>query len=136
MKMNKYVKEFLHRGLMFSGFGPVIYGIIALFEPAAIKDGKTVLVAIVSTYILAFLQAGVSVYNMVESWSLIKIAFLRLAALYVIYLSCYLLNSWLPFDVMNIVWFSVIFVLIYVCVWFIVYFSVRKTSKTLNKNLK
>lgn len=28
--MNKYVKEFLHRGLMFGGFGPIIAGIVYL----------------------------------------------------------------------------------------------------------
>ena len=26
--MNKYVKEFFHRGLMFAGFGPIVLGII------------------------------------------------------------------------------------------------------------
>ena len=28
--MNKYVREFLHRGLMFGGFGPIVFGIIIL----------------------------------------------------------------------------------------------------------
>ena len=28
--MNKYVRSFLHRGLMFGGFGPIIIGIVYL----------------------------------------------------------------------------------------------------------
>ena len=72
MKMNKYVKEFLHRGLMFSGLGPIIYGIIALTTPSAMSDGRAVFVAIVSTYLLAFIQAGTSVFHTVESWSAVK----------------------------------------------------------------
>ena len=28
--MNKYVREFLHRGMMFAGFGPIVFGIIIL----------------------------------------------------------------------------------------------------------
>ncbi len=36
--MNKYLKEFLHRGLMFSGFGPVISGIVYLILNYTIDD--------------------------------------------------------------------------------------------------
>ena len=28
--MNKYIKDYLLRGLIFSGFGPIIYGIVCL----------------------------------------------------------------------------------------------------------
>ena len=28
--MNKYLKEFLHRGLIFGGFGPLVAGIVFL----------------------------------------------------------------------------------------------------------
>ena len=136
MKMNKYVKEFFHIGFMFAGLGPIIYGIIALGTPAAMSDGKTVFVAIVSTYLLAFLQAGASVFNRIESWSLAKSLFFHLLTLYAAYLACYIVNSWLPFDAMNIVWFTVIFLVIYAVVWLTVYFSIKATSKKLNKSLK
>ena len=120
---------------MFAGFGPIIYGIIALTTPSAMSDGKTVLVAIVSTYLLAFMQAGASVFNRIESWPLAKSLFCHLATLYVSYLACYLVNSWLPFDVMNIVWFTLIFAVIYAVVWLAVYVSIKVTSKKLNSRL-
>ena len=36
--MNKYLKEFLLRGLMFSGFGPIICGIVFLILNYTVKD--------------------------------------------------------------------------------------------------
>ena len=134
--MKKYLKEFLHRGLMFSGFVPVIYGLIVLFNTSAVVDGKMVFIAIVSTYLLAFMHAGASVFNNIESWPMAKSLFFHLATLYVSYLVCYLVNSWLPFDIMNVVWFTVIFTVIYAVVWISVVLSIKATSKKLNKKLK
>ena len=138
--MKKYVKEFLHRGLMFGGFGPIILGVIYAILEKFIEDfslnGVQLLIAIVSVYLLAFLQAGASVFNRIESWSLPKSLFFHLLTLYAAYLACYIVNSWLPFDAMNIVWFTVIFLVIYAVVWLTVYFSIKATSKKLNKSLK
>lgn len=136
MKMNKYVKEFLHRGLMFSGFGPIVAGIISLFEPMPIKDGKTIFAAILSTYLLAFIHAGSSVFNTVEKWSPSKTAFIHLGTLYVSYLACYLVNSWIPFDIKVVGIFTAIFVVGYFAIWLPVYFSVKSASKEMNMKLK
>ena len=60
--MNKYVKSFLHRGLIFAGFGPIIMGIIYLILSYTVKDfsldGKDAFMAILSTYLLAFVHAA------------------------------------------------------------------------------
>lgn len=136
MKMNKYVKEFLHRGLMFSGLGCIIAAIIISSEPNLMHDGKSVLTAIVSTYFLAFIHAGTSVFHSVESWSAVKSAFFQLLTLYVSYLACYLVNSWLNFDMAVVGIFTLVFVVVYAAVWLTVYFSIKATSKKLNKNLK
>ncbi len=136
MKMNKYVKEFLHRGLMFSGLGCIIAAIIISSEPGLMHDGKSVLTAIVSTYFLAFIHAGTSVFHSVESWSAVKSAFFQLLTLYVSYLACYLVNSWLNFDMAVVGIFTLVFVIVYAAVWLTVYFSIKATSKKLNKNLK
>ncbi|MBO4949918.1 MAG: DUF3021 domain-containing protein [Clostridia bacterium] len=136
MKMNKYVKKFLHRGLMFSGLGCIIAAIIISSEPNLMHDGKSVLTAIVSTYFLAFIHAGTSVFHSVESWSAVKSAFFQLLTLYVSYLVCYLVNSWLSFDMAVVGIFTLVFVIVYAAVWLTVYFSIKATSKKLNKNLK
>ena len=136
MKMNKYVKEFLHRGLMFSGLGCIIAAIILCFEDGIAHDGKTVLAAIVSTYFLAFIHAGTSVFHTVESWSAVKSAFFQLLTLYVSYLACYALNSWLTLSFAVIGVFTLAFVGGYLVIWLAVYLSVKSTGKELNKCLK
>ncbi len=134
--MNKYSKEFLHRGLMFGGFGPIILGIIFFIlsktlDNFSVNAGQ-ILLGIVSTYVLAFVQAGVSVFNQIEAWSLPKSMFFHFSTLYLVYVLCYVLNSWVPFEWRVIAIFTAIFVAVYFIIWIAVYFSVKAASKKLN----
>ena len=73
--MNKYLKEFLKRGLMFGGFGPIVLGVIYFLvslENELVLSGLEVLIAIVSIYLLAFIQAGSTVFTLIENWSIFK----------------------------------------------------------------
>lgn len=137
--MNKYIKEFFRRGLMFGGFGPlvagIIYFVVSKTSPSFFLNGTEVFSAILSTYILAFLQAGATVFNQIEKWSLMKSLLCHLSTLFVAYTSCYLLNSWIPFDYRVILIFIGIFVAVYFTVWSIVYFSIKATSRKLNMKL-
>ncbi len=139
MIMNKYVKEFLHRGLMFSGFGPIVAGIIYCVLSYTVKDfslgGFDVFIAIISTYLLAFIHAGSSVFHQIEHWSVLKALFCQLGALYLIYLVCYLINSWLPFETSVVAIFTVVFVVGYLAIWGIVYLCVKNTSKKMSEKL-
>ncbi len=138
--MKKYVKEFMHRGLMFGGFGPVVVGIIYViitnFETEFVLSAKEVLLAIISTYILAFLQAGATVYNQIEHWSLPKSLFCHFVTLYLAYSLCYIANSWIPFEPKVLLIFSLIFIASFFAIWFIVYFCVRATSEEFNKKIE
>lgn len=137
--MNKYLKEFFHRGLIFAGFGPIVVGIIYAIVSAdkGIKfEGKEVLFAILSTYLLAFIHAGVSVINSIEHWSTAKSSIVHLLLLYLAYLSCYLLNNWIPFQWLVVIIFTVAFILTYFIVWASVYFIDKKTALNLNKKIK
>ena len=137
--MNKYIKEFFRRGLMFGGFGPIVAGrvyfVISKISVSFILSGTEVFCAIISTYILAFLQAGATVFNQVENWSVMKSLFCHFSTIFVAYTSCYLLNSWIPFDYRVILVFIGIFIVVYFAVWSIVYFSIKATSKKLNMKL-
>lgn len=138
--MNRYVKEFLHRGLMFSGFGPIIFGIIVLIlsktlDEFSISAGHF-LSGIVSTYLIAFVQAGTSVFNQIEHWSLPKSLFCHFGMLYAVYVMSYILNSWIPFEWGVIGLFTAIFVATYLTIWFMVYFIAKATGKKLNATLK
>lgn len=135
--MNKYLKEFLHRGVIFGGFGPIIMAIIILCVSPIQKSfsGIEIFIAIISTYFLAFIHAGVSVFNQIEEWSIAKSTLLHLGSLYLAYLSCYLLNSWMPFEWGVVLIFTLSFVVLYFIVWLIVFITVKKTIKHLNDKI-
>ena len=137
--MNRHIKEFLHRGLIFAGFGPVILGIIyAVLEKTVVNfhvDGTEILVSIVSIYCLAFIQAGASVFNQIENWSMAKSIFWHFFTLYIAYVGCYIINSWIPFNIDVILVFTAVFAAIYIVVWVIVYTIVKLTTKKLNERL-
>lgn len=137
--MNKYLKAFLHRGLMFGGFGPIILGIIYAILQNTVENftlnGTELLVAIISIYLLAFIQAGASVFNQIESFSIPKALFCHLSLLYLAYITCYLVNNWIPFSTDVILIFTAIFLVVYFAVWLTVYISVKIASKKLNAKL-
>ena len=137
--MNKYVKEFFHRGLMFSGFGPIILGIVYFVLSKTINNftlsGGEVLSGIISTYLLAFVQAGATVFNQIENWGISKSLLCHLLTLYVAYSLCYVANTWIPFEPKVLLIFTVIFMAFYFIVWGIVYSIVKTTSKNLNAKL-
>ncbi len=138
--MNKYVKDYFMRGLMFGGFGPIVAGIVLcilqLTKVNVSLSGTECLIAIISTYILAFVQAGSSVFNQVEGWSIAKSMGLHFLSLYVAYVTCYLMNRWIPFAWEVIAIFTIIFVAAYLVIWLTVYFIVRTTSRKLNSSIK
>ncbi len=138
--MNKYFKAFLHRGLMFGGFGPMIAGIVLAILDSTIENfslgGVEVLIAIVSTYLLAFVQAGASVFNQIEHWPIAKSLFFHFSLLYLAYVGAYLANSWIPFEPAVIAIFTAIFVIVYFIIWISVYLVVKSTEKKLNAKMK
>ena len=138
--MNKYVKTYLHRGLLFGGLGPIVagivLGIIQLSGTEVRLSGVEVFVFTLSTYIMAFVQAGSSIFNQIEDWSIAKSMGLHFSSLYVVYIGCYLVNRWLPFEWLVIGIFTAIFVVVYLAVWLTVYLIVRSTSKKLNQRIR
>ena len=137
--MNQYFKAFLYRGLIFGGFGPIILGIvflcIDLSGTALDLSGGEILLGIVSTYILAFVQAGASVFNQIEHWPITKSTLCHFSLLFLVYSLTYILNSWIPFEPLMIVFFCLVFVLVYLAVWLTVFLSVKAYTKRLNANL-
>lgn len=137
--MNKYVKEFFLRGLMFGGFGPIIlaiiYFIVSKIHPETVLNGTEILLGVISVYLLAFIHAGASVFNQIEEWGLNKSIACHFGTLYVAYSFCYLVNTWIPFDIKIFGIFTAVFIAIYFVVWIIVYLSVRNCSKKLNTRI-
>lgn len=136
--MNKYVKDFFLRGLMFGGFGPIVVAIvlfvISFFDTVSLSASQ-LLVAVVSGYILAFIQAGATVFNQIERWPILKSIGVHFLTLYITYSLCYMVNSWIPFDPKVLLVFTGIFIAVYAVVYITVYLIVRSTTKKLNKAL-
>lgn len=137
--MNRYVKSFFHRGMLFGGFGPVVAGIVYAILERTVADfslsGSQVLLAIVSTYLLAFVQAGTSVFNQIDEWPLPKSLLCHFLSLYAMYVLTYLVNTWIPFQAEVVLIFTAIFAAGYFVIWGIVYLAVRATSRRLNQKL-
>lgn len=137
--MTTYVKKFLHRGMLFGGFGPMVAGIVYAVLQHTVPDfsltGRQVCLAILSTYLLAFLQAGASVFNQIESWPLAKSLLCHFSTLYVGYTLCYLVNTWIPFRVEVLLVFTAIFAAVYAVIWLTVYLCVRAGARRFNRQL-
>ena len=125
---------------MFGGFGPIIAGIVYWSISMSIEDfslsGAEVLLGIITTYILAFVQAGASVFNQIEHWSPARSMAAHLPTIYAAYVGCYLINSWIPFEWLVIGIFTGVFAVCYFVIWLIVYLCVRASSKRLNSGLQ
>ena len=125
---------------MFAGFGPIIAALVIFCinksgVPISLSATE-MFIAIVSTYILAFVQAGASVFNQIESWPLPKSLFFHFLSIYLVYVGCYIINSWIPFNVNFILFFTLIFIVVYFIIWFTVYLCVKCFTKKLNEKLK
>ena len=124
---------------MFSGLGPVtaalVIFIISHFEENLHLEASQVLIMTVSTYILAFVQAGATVFNQIEHWSVPKSLACHFSSLYAVYVLSYLVNTWIPFNINVILVFTAIFVVTFFVIWTTVFLAVRHLSKKLNKNL-
>ncbi len=137
--MNKYVRQFLHRGLLFGGFGPIVVSIVfVIIESAAntiTLNAKQILIAVLSSYVLAFVQAGATVFEQIDHWSTPKSVFFHFLSLYIVYIGTYLINTWIPFSKSVVLIFTGIFIAVFFIVWLIVYCAVRSTQKKMNAAL-
>lgn len=135
--MKNFVKEFCKRGMMVAWGGPFILAIIYYFLQ---KNGVTttlmvneVVLGIVSSTILAFIAAGISVVNQIEKLPKPMAALIQMAVLYFDYLAVYLINGWISFA--QILLFSVIFIAGFLVIWLSIYIGILCKVKKINKML-
>lgn len=138
--MNKYVKVFLVRGLLFGGFGPIIAGMVFMIIDFTgtnlVLEGWQIFLAIVTSYLLAFISAGASVFEQIEEWSTIKSMLIHCVTIYLIYLITYLVNSWIPLKWEVILIFSFGVIGGFLLIWLFVYIISKQCSKSLNKKIR
>ena len=138
--MNPYLRTFLHRGLIFSGLGPILAGIIyVILELSGVDlnlSGLDVLKAILTTYVMAFIHAGSGVFNEIEKWGKAKAILCQMSSIYIVYMGGYLINNWIPLDYKVILIFTGSFIFGYLIIWFTVYFITKRNTEKLNEKLK
>ncbi len=126
--------------MIFGGFGPIIAGIVFFIldftVPAFSLSGCEVLLAVVSTYLLAFVHAGASVFNQIEHWPLARSLACHLGSLYLAYMLCYIVNSWIPFEPIAVALFTAAFVATYFIIWFVIVLSIKAASRKMSEKLK
>ena len=138
--MKKIILEFLRRGFVACGLGPMVLAVLYLIlQRNGVIEMLTVnevCVGIFSLSALAFLAGGMNVIYQVERMPLMAAILVHGGVLYVSYLVTYLVNGWLEWGITPILAFTGIFVLGYLVIWGIIYSVIRKKTDKLNEGLK
>ena len=133
--MKNYVKNFFVRGAMWAWGGPVILAIVwACLQTAGVVHRLTVnevVLGIITTTVMAFVAAGVSIVYQIENLPKSFAALIQMSVLYIDYLGFYLLNGWIP---VNQIWmFTLIFVVAFALIWFLIYSLTRRKVERMNE---
>ncbi|MBQ1967780.1 MAG: DUF3021 domain-containing protein [Clostridia bacterium] len=138
--MKKVALEFLRRGVMSCGVGPIILAVLYLIlhhngvvENVSVKE---LCVGIFSLTALAFVAGGINALYQLERLPLMAAILIHGSVLYVSYLMTYLVNGWLEWGRVPVLVFTGIFVVGYLVIWAVIYFVIKRKTKNLNKMLK
>ena len=138
--MKKYIPEFIRRGLIACGFGPMVLVVcyLTLQQQAGVQVLRVsqVCLGIVSISALAFVAGGINVVYHIERLPLMVAILIHGVVLYFGYLATYLLNDWLDRGAVPLLAFSCIFVVGYLTIWAIIYSIIKIRTTRLNKMLK
>ena len=138
--MKQFSLEFLRRGLVACGFGPVVLAVLYLIlqESAGLETltVKEVCTGIISLTALAFIAGGMNAIYQMERLPLMAAILIHGCVLYLSYLITYLVNDWLEFGTTPILVFSGIFVVGYLVIWAIIYCIIKRRTARLNEMLK
>ena len=136
--MKKHIKDFCMRGLAAAWGGPVIMAIVWLcLKASGVVETLTVdqaVLGILSTTVMAFVAAGVSVVYQIEALPKSMAALIQMAVLYMDYMGIYLLNGWLPPERIGL--FTLIFTAGFAVIWLIIYATIRIKVHRINQKMK
>ena len=122
--MKQFSLEFLRRGLVACGFGPMVLAVLYLIlqESAGLE---TLTVNEVCTGIFSLTALALMVAILIHG-----------CVLYVCYLITYLVNHWLELGKIPILVFSGAFIVGYFAIWAIIYTIIKIKTAKLNEMLK
>ena len=138
--MKKILSEFIRRGLLAGGMGPLILAVLYLIlhrhgvlQALTVREVTT---GIFSLWALAFVAGGMNVIYQIERLPLMAAISIHGSVLYVSYLATYLLNSWLAWGMTPLLAFTGIFAAGYLVIWAVIYAVIRRNAKKLNQMLE
>ncbi len=138
--MKKFVFEFLRRGIIACGIGPVVLSVLYLIlQSQGIIEVLTVnqvCVGIFSLTALAFIAGAMNAIYQIEQLPLMVAVLIHGVILYISYLATYLFNDWLKWSPIPILVFSGIFIVGYLAIWLIIYSIIKRNTKKINELLK
>lgn len=138
--MKKNILEFIHRGFVACGLGPILLAVLYLIWQAnglvEMLTVNQVCIGIFSLSALAFVAGGMNVLYQMERLPLMVAILIHGVVLYASYLVTYLVNGWLEWGITPILVFTGIFVFGYMAVWITINSIVKKRTARLNEILK
>ena len=138
--MKKNILEFIGRGFVATGIGPIILAVLYLVlqHEGAVQTltVNEVCLGIFSLSALAFIAGGMNVIYQIERLPLMVAILIHGGVLYISYLIIYLLNGWLEWGAAPILVFTGIFVLGYLAIWAVIYSIIKRNTEKINAILK
>ena len=138
--MKKIVLEFIRRGLIACGFGPIVLAIVYLVlqNNGAIETltVNQVCIGIFSITALAFIAGSMNTLYQIERLPLMVAILIHGVVLYFTYLGTFLINDWLKLGLIPFLIFTGAFVVGYLVIWVIIYSIISKRAATLNMLLE
>lgn len=139
-KGGRYFKDFLLRGMVAMGFGPIVLSVVYLIlglcrviDTFAVSD---VVLGYLSITALAFLCGGMTVVYQIEELSISKAITAHGVTLYIAYAVVYISNNWLKNGLIPFLIFTAIFIVGYAVVWLVIYLITKRETDKLNKSIK
>jgi len=137
--MKKIVLEFLRRGAVACGIGPVVLAVVYLVLQhqfgVQTLTVDAVCTGIVSLTALAFIAGGMKAIYQIERLPLMVAILIHGGVLYISYLAAYLVNGWLEQGTAPILIFTAIFVVGYLVIWTVIYSIIKRNTDRINQIL-
>ena len=134
--MKRFILNFLRRGTVAAGIGPVVLAAIYLILGAngslSSLTPAQAAVGIFSLTLLAFIAGGLNALYAIERLPLMLAVLIHGGVLYLTYLGAYLINGWLESGLIPMIVFSVIFAVGYFVIWAVVYVIVKRSTARVN----
>lgn len=138
--IRKYYKDFVLRGLVGMGFGPIVlaivYGILGVVDVVESVSTGEMALGVLTITALAFLAGGITVVFQIEEIGLSMAITAHGVILYLAYAVVYITNNWLKDGIIPFLIFTSIFVIGYALVWIVIYYITKRSTDEINKNMK